>query len=545
MTSLNIFLRYRKMFQECIMLSEKYELPVKVIKKAIEEIDDFRVTTPVIGGFSTGKSSMLNAVLSNNILATQITAETSIPTEIYYGNNKVVIVNNENIEEIGIDELKDREFNSYKTKLVKVEYNHEFLKQIHEVKIVDMPGFDSGIELHNKAIDNYLPNSLAYIITISADEPVLKESIKNFLKELKLHEVPVYIVITKCDKVTSEKLEECKKFIQENVTKLLGIHNVRIACIKSKKDRNVSEVKDIFLEIQEKSLQIFEKNFSMKLKNYLTLVEKYIISRLNNKELSSSELEHKEKELEQSINQIFGKLEKEKYSFNNQLNICIDSIKAKIGSELAFSASTLETMILNGSDIKEKVNSIVRSAVMNGIKNEFEPKLQKYLKNVTELIDINVTLDTEINLDQLKVAADNLVKDIVVKSIPVVLAAIGGILGGPIGAILGGALAIFVETIFKSKQEREKRELAKQKMQGEIIPHIVEEAGKCVEIELTSYVHQINEEIHSDLEKQRDVMKKSLEDIKKQKELEEQLQRKQLDELNTDLEKVRGIANGI
>ncbi len=201
------------MFLECIEVCERYELPTDLIELTIKEIENFRVTTPVIGGFSTGKSSMLNAILANNILTTQITPETSVPTEIYYGDNKVFLYNISGIEEISIDQFKDRELDANNTKLVKIEYNNDFLREVKDVKIVDMPGFDSGLELHNKAIDKYMPNSLAYIITFSADEPVIKESIANFLKELKLHEVPVYIIITKCDKVTPEELEKCKEFM--------------------------------------------------------------------------------------------------------------------------------------------------------------------------------------------------------------------------------------------------------------------------------------------------------------------------------------------
>ncbi len=72
-----------------------------------------------------------------------------------------------------------------------------------------MPGFDSGVALHNKAIDDYLPQSHAYILTFAATEPVIPDSIVNFLRELKLYRLPVYIVITKSKSVTPAQLDEC------------------------------------------------------------------------------------------------------------------------------------------------------------------------------------------------------------------------------------------------------------------------------------------------------------------------------------------------
>jgi predicted PurR-regulated permease PerM len=79
-------------------------------------------------------------------------------------------------------------------------------------------------------------------------------------------------------------------------------------------------------------------------------------------------------------------------------------------------------------------------------------------------------MDTSINLDEFRVAADNMVKDIVVKSIPVVLAAIGGILGGPIGAIIGGALAIFVDTFLKQNRIKKRGKWQEKKLKVKLYP---------------------------------------------------------------------------
>lgn len=202
-------------------------------------------------------------------------------------------------------------------------------------------------------------------------------------------------------------------------------------------------------------------------------------------------------------------------------------------------------MILNNNDIQEKVNQIVRGAVITGIKRDFEPKLQRYLKSVTDLIDINVDIDTSLNLDEFKVATDNMVKDIVIKSIPVVLAAIGGVLVGPVGAIIGGALAIFIDSIFKTKHDKEKRELAREKVESEIIPAIVDKSGSCIEAEILSYVNEINNNIQNKIEEEREIMRKSLEDIKNKLYEEEKNKQEEINSLNADLERIRGIVNGI
>lgn len=538
--------QFSQKFNECKEIALKYELPIHEIEKSLAEINDFKVATPIIGGFSTGKSSMINALIEDNILKTDITPETAIPTEIYFGEDKVQLYKNTKlIETIPINNFKEKELDINEIDLIKLETSNSFLSQIKSVKIVDMPGFDSGIELHNKAIDKYLPNSLAYIVTFSADESVIKESIVNFLGELKLHEVPVYVVITKCDKVTESNLNKTIEYMKENIPKYLNNNNVKIICVKSRRNKDVSGLKEILLEIQNQSEEIFNRNFSVKLENTRISIEKYINSRLKNINLSDSELAQKEEDLQEKAKSNLEKLEKEKEKFNSQVPNCIQNIKREIEANLRGASSMLQSMILNNNDIQDKINQIVRNAVITGIKRDFEPKLQRYLKNVADLISINLDVDTNLNLDGFKVATDNMVKDIVIKSIPVILAAIGGILGGPLGAIIGGALAIFVDTLFKTKHDKEKRELAREKVESEIIPMIVDKSGSCIEAEISSYIDEINENIQNKIEEEREIIRKSLEDIKNKRAEEDENKQEQINSLNADLEQIRGLVNGI
>lgn len=536
--------RFNKMFNECKQISLKYQLSIDIIEKYLDEINDFKVTTPIIGGFSNGKSSMINVLLGDNILKTNITPETSVPTEIFFGNDIVKLYKKGSLlESIGINEFKEKDLDIYEIDLIKLESSNEFLNKIKDVKIVDMPGFDSGIQLHNKAIDNYLSNSLAYIVTFSADESVIKESIANFLNELKLHEVPVYVVLTKCDKVTQSNLNKTKDYMQKNLPKYLNTNDVKIICVSSKRNKDVSELEEVLCEIQDKAEEIFEKKFSAKLEELMMPIEKYIVSRLKNLTLSDSELAQKEEEIKEKSKSNLEKLEKEREKFNSQIPNCIENIKRQIEINLNESSFMLQSMILNNNDIEDKVNQIIRNTIITSIKKEFQPKLQKYLKNIADLINVNFDVDTTLNLDDFKVAADNMIKDIVIKSIPVMLSAIGGILAGPIGAILGGALAIFVDTFFKTKHEKEKGEIAREKVNNEIIPMIVEKAGSCIEIEILSYIDEINENIQEKINQERKIIKKSFEDIKNKREKEEMDKQEQIKDLNNDLQQIRGIIN--
>ena len=52
---------YKDKFKQLIEIQEKYGIDSEESKKIYEGIDSYHVNTPVVGNFSTGKSSMINA----------------------------------------------------------------------------------------------------------------------------------------------------------------------------------------------------------------------------------------------------------------------------------------------------------------------------------------------------------------------------------------------------------------------------------------------------------------------------------------------------
>lgn len=223
---------YAAKLSELKAIREKYSLDSSDIDEMLGEIQSFKVTAPIIGNFSTGKSSMLNAVLGRRLVSVEITPETAVPTEIFYGDDNVTRIDLEgNTHNYSFDELPLRDLSVRNTELVRIAYDHPFLKEIENVKLVDLPGFDSGIELHNQAIDKYLPNSLAYILVVAVDEPVLKDNITNFVQELELHGMPLYVVLTKCSRLTTEEVMACRDLVVGIIGKIIK-SEIKIACIE-------------------------------------------------------------------------------------------------------------------------------------------------------------------------------------------------------------------------------------------------------------------------------------------------------------------------
>ena len=120
---------YKKKFRKLKEIQDKYGIDTAETDKIIAGIDTYRVNTPVVGNFSTGKSSMINAIIGKALLSVDITPETAVPTEIYYGNNKVYQYDKNAVIERKIDELPLKGLTVQTTDLVKIEYDNEFLKE--------------------------------------------------------------------------------------------------------------------------------------------------------------------------------------------------------------------------------------------------------------------------------------------------------------------------------------------------------------------------------------------------------------------------------
>lgn len=526
-------------------ISKKYEIENLDLGQLITDINTFKVSVPVVGGFSSGKSSLINALLGDRILATAIEAKTAIPTEVFYGDNCIYKVRKDGKgEEISLEDLKNNKFSIDEIEVIKVEQDNAFLKSIKDVKVVDMPGFDSGIALHDKAIDNYLPSSLAYIVTFEVGEN-LRESIVNFLIELNLHELPVLIVITKCDKATQNDINETIKFMEENIPKYITNKQVKIVTCKSKRDIDVSGVKEFLLNIQTKSNFIMENKYRPIIKQRCNIVNQYLESRIKKADLDETEIIEEENKLKKELEELESKFIKEKEKFEIQANKSIEVIKHNIETSLINSQVIIENMLLNGQDITHKINLIVRNSIITSIKNEFEPKLQKYLKQISDIINVGDDLDSNIEIDKYDIELDNMVKDIIQKSIPAVLAVIGGTLAGPLGAIIAAALGVVVDVIFNRKQKEDKKRLVNQKVNDEIIPQVVHEAGSAVSNEILMCIDSINEEIKASINREKQIKIKAFDDLKKQNENKEVLRKEEIENLKKDLKIIEELRNGI
>lgn len=530
--------KLRENLEKMASMKHKYGLTASSIENYIKDTEHFQVVTPLIGEFSTGKSSLINTLLNRKLLGEGIEPKTAVPTEICYGSQEQAIIyaKDGNIKTLSLDDFQNMELSVEEVKKVQLHIDAPFLNEIDSVKIVDMPGYNSGIELHNRAIDDYLPNSQAYILTFQARTPTIQEDMANFLKELKLHEVPVYLMITKAKSVLEQELKDCVEHIKADAQKYLGLSDVNIGVTNAKgKDKDIAFFEESLRDIAKQSKEIFAKDMELHLAKEGKDLAIYLQTSLKQTDLTPSELEAEIDSAQHNLKSLQDKLENLKNEFNRQLDTCVSNIKGSLASSLDGVAPELENMLVNGLDIRDKLNMVLREAIITAIHEHFDPVYQRYIEKISDTIKVGLSFDSSLQLSEIQVQTDTMLKETLKKAIPVILGAIGLILSGPVGALIAAAVGILVELGFVKKQQHDKNELAHKKIYGEVIPQVTNKAMEQVQSTLFSQADILNKEIGREVQQQVEAQEKALEDIKKRYSEEQEKKNQTIQDMQADL----------
>ena len=541
---------YHGMLENVSALYKKYNMPMERITEEIDSLDKFQVTTPLIGEFSTGKSSLINAMLGSDYLGINLLPETSVPAEICYGDKERAVIQevDKNAEttrakEMSLAEFKDSKLSASNVKKVQIFINNDFLRTVSTVKLVDMPGFNSGLELHNRAIDEYMPESLAYIITFSARDPAIPADMATFLRELKLHDAPVYLLITKSKSVLPKELDQCVARIREDAKKYLGLKDVNISCTNAKgkpEDINAEPLREILSEIEGKSQSIFEQEATRKLKKYASELAIYLETSIREVNATPSEIEAQEAACARQLARLQEKIGAAREDFSSQIDASLSNFRARLTDALNTESSALENMIMNGSDVKDKITMIVRENAIVCMKEDFSSRLKRYVERIAEAVKLDLSVDTNLQLNAEQLQIDSAIKDTIKKSLPVILSAIGIAVGGPVGAVIGAVVGLVADIFFAKKQQNEKRRMAREKV-CEIIPSVTEKAVSIVCEKIREQVDNIGAQIDEDVSQKIATQEKALADLKERHAEETADKEKRLAEMKSDLETAKKL----
>lgn len=502
-------------------LTAKYNPPAEVNNAAGAQeifeasVRNFIVRTPVVGGFSAGKSRLLNAFAHQEgqdpLFSVDVTPETAVPAELGYGENeqfigrfsdgRTVKLTRKQVQKNDLDVLQKKSEN-HPAGWVEVSLNIPQLAQIPHIRIVDMPGWNSNAQAHNQAIDGYLSNSLAYCVAVSADEGTVREDIRKVLNELRLHNMPVVGIVTKADKKPPNDIEAVKMKVAQELETIMGKPPVRMIAISAVSKRiGVGEFTQALLELEAMAEPVFRQAIVAPWLERMGNLQKRVETLCNGIDSESEAIHAQLQTAQQSYDRFNNELQSQTDELQNRLAVVLDKIAGRIKSALTSQLSSLTNTAASGGDIQTVVNEAVRLSVTMGLDEDFKPEVQRYLTNVQAVVPKDVVVDLSLSLPSAHIgnSSDFDWKKGALAALPAIVAIP---VFGPITTLVSGVLVVFLSAAFGSRSSTPKvdpevarREHIRSQLANNIIPKVANDVSSKIRPELQKRIEDAKDAI--------------------------------------------------
>lgn len=369
-------------------------------------VDDFKVTNAeyhahilMVGGFSAGKSALLNKYIGKSVLNESQSPETAFASELKFSENEriLAVLNDGNIEEVS--DINSLSSESEKNSNLVYYVDSENIKLHADYTMVDTPGFDSGLERHNQALMQYIGKGTAYILVVDCERGTVSESALNFLNEVINYSTDIAVVITKCDKKIPSEVEKIRDYISNLLLANTGMElpvittsifdeevveklNKLVVGFDAQHlyDKNITSQVDYIKELLVKSLTVIQSSASCDTKT----IEEEIARREEAKEVLFKNIEAKRRKIRSDVR-----------------NTMKSTIIADVTSTLESQVNALARVAVASSDmLQQRLVEIVRPILIRHIEEYTEISTASFvnglnissLDNLGEDINLGETL---------------------------------------------------------------------------------------------------------------------------------------------------------
>jgi len=188
-----------------------------------------RFNLVVVGRFSRGKSSLMNAMLGSERLPTGIVPVTSVITTVSYGSEERVVLHYQHTSlfmDIPIAELashiteRGNPGNVRRIRVAEVQLPAELLRR--GFYFIDTPGLGSSIVENTRTTEAFLPEADAFLLVTSFEAPISEEE-AGLLENVAGSGRRVFMVVNKQDMVDPVQRAEVLEHLAGRLGAIFGI----------------------------------------------------------------------------------------------------------------------------------------------------------------------------------------------------------------------------------------------------------------------------------------------------------------------------------
>ena len=191
----------------------------------------------VIGEFKRGKSTLVNALLADEVVPMGVLPLTAVATEISFGERGAVVVHRDGRSyDIAPDDISE---------FVTEEGNPENERQVARVELrvparlleagvvlVDTPGLGSIYRHNDEEARRALLDADGAILVLSADAPLSAQELE-LVGVLAERQAPTFFVLNKIDHLAADEAQQVRRFVTDTMAAELG-RQERLWCLSAR-----------------------------------------------------------------------------------------------------------------------------------------------------------------------------------------------------------------------------------------------------------------------------------------------------------------------
>ncbi|MHA6476282.1 dynamin family protein [Stutzerimonas sp. KH-1] len=364
----NIYLNYLEALERLIV---ETPLSVDELGQLKEDVRHTELLIPVIGAFSAGKSSLINAFIGEDVLGVGLTPETELATELRYSSDPHLLAlrpdgSSERLSVSALSTLKSRanEFTH-----VQLYLDNPQLKALPSLVLVDMPGFGSSLANHNKAIAYYLPRGVHFIVVTSVEDGNITQSMLRQLDDLQTYGRDFTFLLNKINLRSGEQVQAVAELIDDQIRSNFVTSRPVITVGLDGEVR----LKEVLTRLQPEQIlrQVFEdrlKDLTHSLLSQINLALTSLKKDQAENQLALSELAKGIRQIERKRDEVLEDLR------DQQLDRTVDRCLKMVGRELDNAESELVSAGLAGNQeaFSRIVSEVVRSSMTRSVKDQMD-----------------------------------------------------------------------------------------------------------------------------------------------------------------------------
>ena len=403
---------------------------------------------PLVGEFSSGKTTLLNTLTDCKKLETATKPTTATIYEIHFGCNKceanVVLSDGQVAHFDDLGELKNDQFSDAQI----VTVFDTSTKVPSSTILVDTPGLSSPVVKHRQVLVDFLPSADAILLVVDINQQVTR-SLTDFIDMIKLSKRPVYIVLTKSDTKSVSEIEAVKQYIADNCK--LPVQQVVV--VSAAKD-NISELYALLETIQKSKNEILAKVDGQRIKD----LARILVNRVDEMLTASSSDENLDMEIrrqqldldkiKRNINRLIDSMASDISEDGSKISRRFeDSMYEKLGALVAGGSANMDNdalSVINNtaslllSEYKNNIMGILKSKVQSAQGSDSEIPVESLMS--IDLSGIQISgLNYNLDLNSMGHEYDGMIKTGVIAVAAVATVAAAVATAGAAGAAAGAA----------------------------------------------------------------------------------------------------------